>query len=469
MEIVHYLVILTAIVYITLTIVVIKKRKPTKAFRRYIGFIVSGALWVIIGALETSSLRFNPGINLPLSRIDFILAALISYFIALVALHFPRENHKLTIKYEILLFIPVLIAIFFSASGMIFNYNEGVLIYSVIPYFIYFTIIFIYFIPLALFVFIKKYSHSSGIQKFQLQYIILGYSVSIIVGLLSSVFFAFNTRATFYFGIADIITLVFAFGSAYAMIRYRFLDVRVAVQKGVIRLVTFGILFGIYAYIVLLFQQSVGSNIDISSETTLLIAVLIIVVTIEPLRRIIYRKVDKLFSSKENENLKALKRVQLISNSTSQFNEMVERVIMEIKAVFGRDVSLFFENERKQGLIQLSGNQKVDSSDPIYQYLKLGRVLVAEELPYRIEEGDDSLQPILENMKSSKLSLIMPIGSGDDLLGAFVFTNREKAKTFSSDEIQLIKKFCKQLEVPFTNALAYKQAMERLVKIAILQ
>ncbi|MFC1687443.1 histidine kinase N-terminal 7TM domain-containing protein [Patescibacteria group bacterium] len=462
MEIVKCLDILAAIVYITLTILVIKKRKPTRAYRRYIGFIISGALWVIIGVFESSNLRFNPESNLLISKIDFALASLISYFIALFALHFPRENIKLTKKFEILLFIPILIAIFLSVSGKIFGYNEGELIYSFTPYFIYFTIIFIYFIPLALFVFIKKFRSSEGIIKIQLQYIILGYLISIAAGLLLSAFFAINTRGTFYFGIAYIITLAFAFGSTYAMIRYRFLDIRLALQKGVVQLLTFGILFGIYTYVILLFQQSVRSNVDISSKTTLLIAVLIIVITIEPLRRLIYRKVDKLFSSKENENLRVLERVRLASNSTSQFGEMVERVITEIKAVFGRDVSLFFENERKQGFIQLSGNQKIDSSDPIYLYLKLGRVLVAEELPYRIEEGDDSLQPILENMKSNKLSLIMPIGSGDDLLGAFVFTNREKAKTFSSDEIQLIKKFSDQITIPFANALAYKHAVERI-------
>ncbi|MFH1236112.1 MAG: histidine kinase N-terminal 7TM domain-containing protein [Parcubacteria group bacterium] len=464
MEIILYLIILTSIIYIALSIIVIINRKNTKAYRRYIGFIISGTLWVVLGALETSSLHNNQAINLILSKLDFSLAALIAYFVSLFALHFPNSNKRVSHKVELAMVIPILMVIILTFSDNIFYYKNETLQYNFVGYYIYLAIISIYFLGLAFFIFLRKLKMSGGIQRIQMSYIMWSYLISIVCGLALSVLFSYHTQNAYLFGISTITTITFALASAYVMIRYRFLDIRLVIRKGAIQLITFVLLFGIYSYIILLFQNRLKNSLAISVETSLLLAVLVIVITIEPLRKLLYQLVDRLFLNRELAHRQAMERVALISRSTVQFNSLVEKVTTELQHVFGSDAQFALMDRQSSTLKSYpDGSISVSKNDVIVRYLESGRVLVTQELPYRIEEGESDLKELMKSLEQKGIALMMPVGSGDELIGAFVIFAGKNRDAFTSDRIDFIKSFSHQLLLPFANALAYKQAMERIM------
>ncbi len=465
MDIIFFLIVLTAAAYLLLTFVTLRSRKKHKTYRRFVGFLIFGTIWVISGALETSSLRQSPNLNLIFSKMDFAAAAMISYFVAIFSLHFPRESKKLTLTKELLLLFPILFVVALTFFGKIFFYDGDNLIYNYSQYFIYLGILTIYFIPISLGALLLKYRILKGIQKLQLKYVLFSYTFSVVVGLSASVFFAYNRHETYYFGIANISTLTFALCSFYAILRYRFLDIRIIIRKGLVQFLTFGTLFGIYTYIILFLQKAAKDSLDFSEGNTVLIAVLLIVITIEPLRRFIYRFIDKLFASKERADKEALQRLELISRSTMQFRSLVEKVSAELNKVLGCSTSfLLFDPQKNQLTSYPKGDLTIPSNDALSHELSKGTILITEELPYRIEEGEEGLGTILESLKAKGIALAMPLGSGDEFLGAYVFPDTKSSPTFTADSIKFLKNFGQQATLSFTSALAYKQAIERITK-----
>src|SRR3989338_5599537 len=108
--IVYFISIVTIGLYVWLNYLAFRKWKRSKAIRRFTILLLLVTVWMIIVTLETAvgevkfgSLWFS---NL-LAKLDFILAAVIAYFVSLFTFHFPRNNEKLTFRKELLLLAPI--------------------------------------------------------------------------------------------------------------------------------------------------------------------------------------------------------------------------------------------------------------------------------------------------------------------------------------------------------------------------
>ena len=263
-------------------------------------------------------------------------------------------------------------------------------------------------------------------------------------------------------GLDSPISLVFASFIAFAIFRHRFFDIRVVIRKSLVQFVTFVLLFAIYAYALLLVQRSTSSNFTLSSNTSLLVTIFIIGLTIEPLRKGIYKFIDGIVANREKDRQEALKRMQLMAASTMLFQTLLERTQQELGKTFGVRVDFLLAERRVQALTQFpAGQMKVQLEDVVGQRIAGGRVLIADELPYRIENGETSLKVVHEWMLSNDVSAIVPIGAGEDMVGAFLFRGMGKV-VYTADMVRFMKDFQEQSTFAFASAYAYKLAIERI-------
>ncbi len=298
-----------------------------------------------------------------------------------------------------------------------------------------------------------------------MQYVLVGFVVATSIGVFFDLILQPIFKISAIGSLGSIGTVFISMAVAYAILRYRFFDIQVAIKKGLVQFFTFGILFSIYTYLILLLQKGVKDSFNFSEGNAVLVTVLLIVITIEPLRKLIYNFVDKLFVSREHSGEDALQRVELVSRSTMQFKALVEKVLHELSKVFGRKVDFLLWDKSSGKIVSyLTGNITFSQTEPLAGALRDGRVLVTEELPYRIEDGETSLATVLESLRSKAIALVMPLGVGEECIGALVFPKDIRKPVFTSDKIALIKKFGHQATLAFTNGLAYKTAIERAVK-----
>lgn len=308
---------------------------------------------------------------------------------------------------------------------------------------------------------LRAFRKTQGIERLRMSYVVLGFvvpiAIIIVVDFLLPVFGVLWSA-----GLDSPTSLVFAAFISYAILRHRFFDIRIVIRKSLVQFITFVLLFAIYAYALILVQRSTSSNFTLSSNTSLLVTIFIIGLTIEPLRKGIYKFIDGIVANREKDKQEALKRIQLMAASTMQFRTLVERTQQELGKTFGVPVDFLLAERRVQALTQFPiGQLKVQLEDVVGQRIASGRVLIADELPYRIENGETSLKAVHDWMQANDVSAIVTIGVGEDMVGAFLFRGIGKV-VYTADMVRFLKDFQEQSTFAFASSYAYKLAVERI-------
>ena len=137
----------------------------------------------------------------------------------------------------------------------------------------------------------------------------------------------------------------------------------------------------------------------------------------------------------------------------------MERLTSELRTVFGVDVHFLLRDEQHG---KLAGATELSLKDPIAGQIVDGKVIITDELPYRIENGEAMLAPLHMWLQSNKVSAVLPIGNREDFVGAFIFHDGQGSVPFTTDRVEFLKRFRNQVQFAFASAYAYKLAVERI-------
>lgn len=425
--------------------------------KNFVAFSVALILWVVVNYFAITFVTQSFGIWLV--RGVMALAVLQTFYFFVFVYSFPNEK-PLPRKFRYILSFLAIVSSAFSLTSFVID-KVGVVNEQVetvfAPGIAFFTIVVSIFILSGLVILIRRFIKKQGIERMQIGYTALGFGLMFFCMVTFNFLAVMVAQNTNYIQYGPVFTLPFVLTTAYAMVRYRFLDIRIAIQRGIARLLTFGIIFGFFAYLLLFIER----NVEATSErnVSLLIVVVVLVLTVEPLRRWIYRFVDGLFDNQERKRRDALQRIQLVASSTLQFTSLVERLTSELHNVFGVEVHFLLRDEQHG---KLAGVTELSLKDPIAGQIVDGKVIITDELPYRIENGEAMLAPLHTWLVSNRISAVLPIGNREDFVGAFMFHDGQGSAPFTTDRVEFLKRFRNQVQFAFASAYAYKLAVERI-------
>lgn len=468
---IYFISIITIILYLWLSYLALKRWKRSKAIRRFTILLFLSALWMVTITFETiveSNIGAYESLTF-LAKVDFSLAALISFFLAAFAWHFPNNNKRITKTKETLLFLPVLALSILSFFGIFFR--QG--LYSPDQYrgayWVYIAVLLAYFVVLGLGGFLWKLKHSLGVIQLQLKYFSISFGASIFFLLGMSIWNAIvNVPPYFDLWISNA-TLIFVSTSAYAVLKHRLFGLHYLVHKGIVLGASMMVLFFIYTYALLSLSRIYGREF-LSDSTNSIVTVFLIVVSYPFLYRFLRRLVNKLFDPSE-----AVKRERILSR-VSQFTEK-----MNFLSLFG---SLENELKRRLGVVVLQGIVlNVDGSyDIVYpkpagksalsrnhalvRLLKTGeRLLVRQEIPFLTEEQpEDRKQEYLdaeETMEKTGAEVVLMIGSSEVAPALALLPKKKNDNVYTSEEISFLNEIAYEASPTFENLFLYNQALKR--------
>lgn len=444
----HFITLLNLGFFLTSIYFVLKKWRRSKAHRRFALVLIFGFLWILdsyIEGLQYFDFRI-------LTSLNFAFAACIAGSIASFALHFPNENKSLTLRKETLLQLPIFIITALSFTNLFVRPISYRAVEQTPYFYIYFVVIAVYFLFICFGTLLRTFMKSVGIQRQQLELFLAGYFVAIVFQLGESLYI--NTVQ----GISVIsdriilnVTIFFIVFASYSIIRYRFLDLRLTIQRGVIRLLSFFIIFGIYLLSILLIHESIRPQTREGDMTFLIIVTLVVVLTVEPIRKFIFRKVDSLFDSHEDKQRRMRERIRLAATTQQTHEALMATAVGFVRETSGfKDVS--FADARDSFF-----HGKIATRSYLERY---GRLAVIGELPYRLEENE-AFTDILNELKDSSVGLLLPIGKGELFMGCFIIRSQHNS-IFPSQTIQALKELQFQISDAIIGARLYKQAVERI-------
>lgn len=409
-------------------------------------------------------------------RMVMALATAQSVTIFLFILTFPYQSF--TIKRRLLFFILSAGAVTFLLCLTPFVFSdielssEGEVQETIVaPGIIPFILVTIGAIIFSIILSFRNYIDALGMKKIQFQYIFF----SLVLMYMGIVFFSFVQPVFFqnpnYVYLGSLFTLPFIFLTAYAMLRYRLMDIKVVVRKSIIYAVSLFITLGLYTYFALVLKTAIEESWDINPTWAAVVLIAVVALGFPQLKKLVEKLVNRLFKGKKSIDLAVRELRERIAKKTD-LDELIEVVTKNIKQYLGVKELKFFMLDRKENKLTYSPDDYVHESfgvdsDLVRYYDSHWRSLVREEIPHIIDEVQDErhkqqLQKVEKEMKKKKYSLIIAFKTEDEIIGLLALGDREKKEAYTVQDVEYLKQLREQVIFTLASALQYRDVMERI-------
>ena len=397
-------------------------------------------------------------------------------FIPICYLHFTLELlNKTKEKKKLLIFGYIIFFFFFLANftsllvkrvrpKLEFDFwpDAGILYHP-------FLLIWFFYAFYAVYLLWKDYSISVGIKRSQIRYILIG----IIIGYLGG--------ATNYFLWYDIPippignwSVIFYLGAvAYAILKYRLMDIRVALGKVFIYLATFSSVFALDSLIFLLGVRYFGPLSTNSRDFYLTLLPVIILSFF--FSRFFFKIFSKIASRYFYYSFSSVKEIlTTLGQKTTSVLEIKKLAEIVTKTLFesfelNRAVVLiknpqtgFFQIEKNIGFHEENGISLVKDNFLTQWLEKNNQPLVAQELSLMIENARskkerEKLIKLKNDMERIEAELCLPLIFEKKLIGMIVLGARSLNEAYTKEDVDLLTILANQLSITFENAYLYSK------------
>lgn len=436
-----------------------------------------GAAWVICSAaIEILLLQnINP---LIISRLSMAFASYMAASILVFCLYFPDTRPKsglISVIYLLASFIAAL-----SLTGLYIRdfklvdhsatreFSQGI-------YVLFFSIL--AFVSLALSnLLIKYYQHSAQKKsRVQITYVLAGFIVGFSATfLVSFVLPLIGINSLFFLGYIG--PLVFFISSAYAILKYRLMDISLVIKKTTAySLVTFAITF-FYVLVVILFESLFRSFYGYYSFWASIPAAFVIAVTFVPVRSHLQGLTDQIFFRRTVEYQQVIKDVTKLIVSVTDLNtlfRLIDRTI--VRAMCVKNVAvLLFEEKAKHYLVEKTNGhpveflkQELSPDSALAQYLSETKdAVVLEECqaqltsPISNKELKDKMRLVCDELKRFGAVIAIPSFTKGRLVGILCLGEKLSGELYSPEDLELLLTMAQEAGIAIENAKLYRDITE---------
>ncbi|MCA9388861.1 hypothetical protein KC644_03835 [Candidatus Berkelbacteria bacterium] len=261
--------ILAIVINLLLGLIVIRQASNKNANQLFLAFILSVLTWLIFNFL-TDVYTSN---SLLFSRLTYFGSTLISIFLVYFSYYFPRRDTPIGNLRHITILVPaisiLLISVFTNLVVQgVKSESWGI---DIVPgdLNILYPVFFFVYSLWSINILRKKLIISSGRERSQILYVIIGLILSLVAG--------FFTNSLSFFIIGDYrlakygphVTLFLAFAISYAIVAHRLFDIRVIIKRTVVFTGVSAFVLGLYSSIVFLISGIFGSTNPFAGENLL--------------------------------------------------------------------------------------------------------------------------------------------------------------------------------------------------------
>jgi len=456
------------LLYLYIIYSALKRWKYNTAIKYFAIFIIFSTCWIFIRLFENIAIN-NWGL---LIKLDFSFAALVAGAAVLFSRHFPKGRDRLITVKELFSLIPILILVILPFSNIFFEIFSYKQIKYSNWYFLYIGVLILYFLIIGGGTFIRKFLRSKGIIRLQLAYILIGYYFALTILLYDSLYTATvepritNMDILFFNG-----SIIFSLFISYAILKYRFLDTRIIIRKGIIYGSALILLLAFYTYLALLLKTTIEESWQVNPGWTTIILIALVALGFPLLKKLIENLVNKIFKDKKSIDL-AVKELQEKVVKETDFEKLIKIVNEQIRQYLNiKIVQLYVLNHQKHYLVYQDTDglsREINANGDLLKYFnKYTDVLVGEEIPHLIEDRQGSferemLQKASKEMKKNKAGLAMPFKADDEIIGLLILGQKLKNQAYTVQDVQYLERLREQVGFTLANALLYKEAMERI-------
>lgn len=469
-----YILIAIGVSNIALSFLLLYARRNDLSARLFFVFSVISGYWVIN--------NFLTGIfpSLTLLRNGYATAVFMVSSVAVWAFYLSTNQFN---KYlSIALYS---LGLFFSLLAQFTNYiledarnitfGGGDAIYG--PLFFVYGIYIIIILIVSFTILFKALMNARGIKKIQLKYVLFGMVIYAIISSSVSVIFPF-------FGINKFIpldsasSLFFIAFTTYAMVRYRFMDIRVIIFRtitfGFIVLIITSVFSVISTRIIKLFTDLAELQSNIYSG---LIIAILVSLFYQPMRRVVERATNAFLYKKSYDPDVLMGKITETASSILNFEKLLDKICAILTDAFHCEkIGIALLNDKKNKLkIAYQNGFKPGVAENLVsfpnavkimfrQFIETPGIYVVDERKTQFDNGE--FKPVnvglLLALHENDLALIVPLYVKDKLKGVLVIGTKKSGDPYASRDINILNIISSQFAVAIDRAQLYRH-LEDLV------
>lgn len=258
---------------------------------------------------------------------------------------------------------------------------------------------------------------------------------------------------------------------AYSIYRYRFLEIKLIVKRGIAYSVYTLILSGVYIIAIYAVQQVISSLMGYNTMTiTLSIAVLLAMI-FQPIKNVLQHWIDRVFYREKLSHQSILKDFSRVINNVLNLDELTDSFIYAVEqGMQPQIVSLVLRQSKDEYRLFRSSEQeswahdiKYSKNHPIVQWFTQGKaILTIDDI-----ESSPSFASLWsvekKQLYEQKTQLIVPMWLREQLIGFLVLSERKGGESYSQEEIDLLYTLVNNAAVVIENAKMYEDAKHQAI------
>ncbi|XMB86030.1 diguanylate cyclase [Mycoplasmatota bacterium WC44] len=255
---------------------------------------------------------------------------------------------------------------------------------------------------------------------------------------------------------------------AYSIYRYRFLEIKLIVKKGMAYTLYTLILSLIYLIAIYGVQSILSDRLGIESITMTLLSIVPLVMLLQPIKNLIQRWIDKIFYKDKMMHQTIINEFSRGIIHILEMKELTESLTMAInKGIKPKNVHLAIReaNGGFQFYDSPLKNKKIDYNDnhPIIKWLNNGNSYLTlkeiECLPFFTSLW--SLEK--KQFYDMETELIVPIKFREQITGLVILSEKRNGEVYSQSEIELLYTLLNNASVVIENASMYELAKHEAI------
>lgn len=299
----------------------------------------------------------------------------------------------------------------------------------------------------------KKYLKAQSIEKIQFRFLILGLATTFSLIAFFNFIVVNLFQNTTFVSLGPSFTLILVIATFYAIIKHRFLDIKLIVIRAVVYALLLLLLGLIYIFAIFV-VGGVLFNIQTSIHEIILYSLftLITALTFGQIKKIFEKATDKIFFKGKYDLSKLLSDLAHITSTTIDLkkltNDVLEKLALEIRFVKGSFI--LFDSQKVYDVITYgpaSGDENINynyqSLSPMLNYTK---ILIFDELP----EG--TLKSFMRNLN---INVLVTLTVQQEVIGILVLSEKASGDLYSEQDIKILEIVSSEVAVAIQNAKSY--------------
>jgi len=330
-----------------------------------------------------------------------------------------------------------------------------------------FLILWFFYALYTIYLLFKEYSTSFGATKSQLRYILLGTIVGYLGGTTNYLLWydvpippIGNWTATFYLGIV-----------AYAIVKYRLMDIRLVLGRGVIYFFTLILLIG-FGFLMMFLNSKLAT--PMSTNIVVPFAMIIGILLFQPIFRFFEKWASKWFYytfysyqtvltdlGRRLTKFLELDKLSLLIVTTLMNTMKLDRTVILLREPGDGE----YQIQKNIGFKEENGISLVKDNFLTIRLEETQKPLVYEEISLIIRDSTDreerkKLEKLRENMKRIEAALCLPLLMEEKIVGMIVLGNKVSGDPYSEQDIDLLTNLSNQASIALQNAKLYDQVQD---------